>query len=253
MTSAGTIAASSRTQLLATFFRRVQNFDVLDVAEQAALVDAVSNLEEARAGADIVREGDRPSHCRLLVSGFAARYRVVSGGERQFTTIHVPGDFIDLHSFPLKEMDHSVLALTPCTLAAYPHENISAITEQYPHLTRLLWLLTLLDGALQRQWIICLGRLSGEARAAHLFCELGVRLAAIGLGAQDRYALPLTQQDLADALGLSLVHANRVVQSLRKQNLLIWQGNEVILPDLDGARTLGEFDERYLHMLKEPR
>ena len=243
-------AAATR---LTSFFRRVELLDILGPAEREALVQAVSSFEDVAAGTDLVREGDRPTHCQLLVSGFTARYRIIAGGERQFTTIHVPGDFIDLHSFPLKEMDHSVVALSACQIAIYPHDAIERITEQFPHLTRLLWLLTLLDGALQRQWIICLGRLSGEARAAHLFCELGLRLAAIGIGAPDLYDLPITQQDLADALGLSSVHVNRVVQSLRKQGLLIWNGSQLSLPDLGGVRTLAEFDERYLHRVKEPR
>ncbi|WP_108460524.1 Crp/Fnr family transcriptional regulator [Devosia naphthalenivorans] len=241
------------TERLDPFFGRIERRDTLGPAERQALVDGVSAIEEATAGADLVREGDRPARSTLLVSGFAARYRTVANGERQFATIHVAGDFVDLHSFPLKEMDHSVLALTPCTLAMYPHEAIKGMTERLPHLTRLLWLLTLLDSALQREWIVCMGRLSAEARALHLFCELGARLAAVGLGQPDNYHLPLTQQDLADALGLSSVHANRVVQSLRKQGLLIWQAGQLVLPNLQAAREMGEFDERYLHLIKEPR
>lgn len=238
---------------LGPFFRRIEARDDLGQAERQALIDAVSAFEQFAAGADLVREGERPTRCTLLVSGFAARYRVVANGERQFASIHVPGDFIDLHSFPLKEMDHSIVALTPCEVAIYSHETIKLITEKYPHLTRLLWLLTLLDSALQRQWIFCIGRLSAEARAAHLFCELGVRLAIAGVGFENDYRLPLTQQDLADALGLSSVHSNRVIQSLRKKGLLTWQMNRVTLPNLAAAKSLGEFDERYLHLLKEPR
>lgn len=238
---------------LETFLRRVELRDALGPAEREALIQTVSSFEDFDAGSDLVREGDRPQRCTLLVSGFAARYRMVSSGERQFAVIHVPGDFIDLHSFPLKEMDHSVLALTGCQVAIYPHDAITRFTEEFPHLTRLLWLLTLLDSAIQREWIICLGRLSAEARAAHLFCELGVRLAAVGLGEADNYRLPLTQQDLADMLGLSSVHANRVVQSLRKKGLLSWQSNKVTLPNLAAAKALGEFDERYLHLVRESR
>ena len=120
---------------LTPFFRRVELLDVVGKAERDALVQAVTSLEEAPAGSDLVWEGDRPTHCRHLVSGFAARYRMVAGGERQLTTIHVQGDFIDLHSFPLKEMDHSVVALSGCQIATYPHEAIERITEQFPHLT----------------------------------------------------------------------------------------------------------------------
>jgi len=241
------------TNSLETFFRRIERRDGMAPAERLALVRSVSTLENVRAGVDLVKEGDRPSRCTLLVSGFTARYRLVSSGERQFAAIHVPGDFIDLHSFPLKEMDHSVLALSDCTLAMFPHSNLQELTESYPHLTRLLWLLTLLDSALHREWIMCLGRLSATARAAHLFCELGIRLAVVGLGEPDNYDMPLTQQDLADALGVSSVHANRVVQALRSDGLLVWQADRVTLPDLARLRALGEFDERYLHLVREPR
>lgn len=238
---------------LGPFFRRIDQRDELGAAEREALIAGVGGLETLTASADLVREGDRPTRCTLLLSGFAARYRMVANGERQFLAIHVPGDFVDLHSFPLKEMDHSVLALTDCSIALYPHPVITRMTETYPHLTRLLWLLTLLDSALHREWIIGLGRLSATARAGHLFCELGLRLAGVGLGAPDNFVFPVTQQDLADALGLSTVHANRVVQGLRAQNLLEWQGDRVILPDLKRLMALAEFDDRYLHLVKEAR
>jgi CRP-like cAMP-binding protein len=238
---------------LEPFFQRIEHRDTLGPAERQALLGGVSTIENVSAGSDLVQEGDRPQQCTLLVSGFSARYRLVASGERQFAAIHVGGDFIDLHSFPLKEMDHSVLALTDCKIALFPHPVLKGLTENYPHLTRVLWLLTLLDSALHREWIMCLGRLSAAARAAHLFCELGMRLAAVGLGRPDSYRLPLTQQDLADALGVSSVHANRVIQSLRSEGLLVWQSEQVTLPDLQRIRALGEFDERYLHLVKEPR
>lgn len=238
---------------LEPFFQRIEHRDTLGPAERLALLSGVSTIENVSAGSDLVQEGDRPQQCTLLVGGFTARYRLVASGERQFTAIHVGGDFIDLHSFPLKEMDHSVLALTDCKVALLPHPVLKELTENYPHLTRLLWLLTLLDSALHREWIMCLGRLSAAARAAHLFCELGMRLAAVGLGRPDNYRLPLTQQNLADALGVSSVHANRVIQTLRSEGLLVWQSEQVTLPDLQRLRALGEFDERYLHLVKEPR
>ena len=246
------MAGSIETQL-EPFFRRICHRDELGPAEREALIAGVGGTEAFEANTDLVRDGDRPSRCTLLVTGFAARYRLVANGERQVLAIHVPGDFIDLHSFPLKEMDHSVVALTACSVALYPHPVIKRLTETYPHLTRLLWLLTLLDSAMHREWIIGLGRLSAAERAAHLFCELGIRMATVGLGAPDNYRFPVTQQDLADALGLSSVHANRVVQTLRGEGLLNWQGDRVILPDVERLRALAEFDDRYLHLVREAR
>ena len=235
------------------FFKRLEARDDLGSAERQALRNSISSFGHFDSQTDMVKEGDRPKRSTLLLNGFAARYKILANGERQISAIHVGGDFIDLHSFPLKEMDHSVLALTDCEVAFFPHSELEKLTTAYPHLTRMLWLLTLLDSAIHREWITALGRLSAEARHAHLMCELGIRLEAVGHGTRDKFDLPITQTDLADAMGISAVHENRVVQSLRAKGLLIWQGGMVTLPDLEAIYQLAEFDVRYLHLVKEHR
>ncbi|HEV7293389.1 MAG TPA: Crp/Fnr family transcriptional regulator [Devosia sp.] len=247
------IAADEIYGVLQPFFNKLEARDALSEEEKRALVAAARQELTFGAGDDLAREGDRPHRSMLLVAGFAIRYRIVAQGERQIVAIHVPGDFIDLQSFLLKEMDHSLAALTHARVYTYPHENLAGLTENYPHLTRLLWLHTLLDAAIQREWIVGLGRLSAASRTAHLVCEIFVRLQTNGLAAGSKISLPMTQATLADALGLSTVHVNRVIQELRQRNLVSWEGTQIEVLDWDGLRRTGEFDDRYLHLVREPR
>lgn len=234
-------------------FKRLHSLDVLSAEEEQAILDAAEGSTRFSASDDIVKEGDRPTRSALLSRGFAARYRLVEGGKRQITAIHVAGDFVDLHGFLLKEMDHSVAALGPCEIVAVPHRNLKRITERFPHLTRLLWLLTLIDGSIHREWLVGMGRLPAPAQAAHLICEIDLRLALVGLSRDHAFRFPATQTDLADTLGLSVVHVNRILQELRAEGLLRWQQQAVDILDFPRLAELAEFDARYLHLNSDPR
>jgi CRP-like cAMP-binding protein len=205
------------------------------------------------ADEDIVREGDRPSESSLLLEGISCRYRLLSNGRRQITALHVPGDFVDLHSFLLKTMDHGVSAITPCRYALVPHEALRVITEKHPHLTRMLWLLTLIDAAIHREWITGMGRRSALGQAAHLLCELFRRLEAVGLTEGNTFRFPLSQSEIGDTLGLSAVHVNRVIQELRSGGLVNWRGDLVTIEDFDRLADVAEFDPTYLHLNREAR
>ncbi len=241
------------SRLLDAFFRKLEQRDVLSGAERAALIAAARPEEDFAAGTDLVLEGDRPDHSILLLDGFATRYRLLGDGQRQITAVHVAGDFVDLHSFLLKDMDHSVGALTRCHVLTFPRVHLARITETEPHLTRLLWLMTLIDAAMHREWMVAMGRRSALEQLAHLVCELYVRLGIAGLVTNDQFIFPVTQSDLGDALGLSAVHVNRVLQQLRAGNLITWQGQLVHILDWPGLQRLAEFDPRYLHLNNEPR
>src|SRR3569833_1102894 len=190
------------------FFSKLERRDIISPEEREALLAAAGQETDVAAGQDLVREGDRPDHSTLVVSGFTTRYRVLGDGQRQITALHVPGDFVDLHSFALKEMDHSEGALSNCRVIYYPHSALTVSTERFPHLTRVLWLMTLLDGAILREWLVAMGRRSAAGQLAHLVCELYIRLGVVGLVTNDSFTLPLTQMELADALGISAVHVN---------------------------------------------
>ncbi|MCG7392811.1 Crp/Fnr family transcriptional regulator [Microvirga sp. ACRRW] len=232
---------------------KLEQRDTLSDAEKRVLESAIARIRVVEADEDIVHEGERPSESSLLLDGYAARYKIFSNGRRQITSIHVPGDFVDLHSFLLKTMDHGVLALTPCRVAVVPHAALEKITDEHPHLTRLLWLNTLVDGAIHREWLTTMGRLSATAQMAHFICELFLRLKTVGRTDGNTIQLPLTQAELGDTLGLSTVHVNRVLQELRKEGLIRWQGDALTILDWERLETVGEFTPTYLNLQRETR
>ena len=235
------------------FVLKLEQCDSLSDDEKRVLESAISRVRVVEIDEDIVHEGEHPSESNLLLDGFAARYKIFSNGRRQITAIHVAGDFVDLHSFLLKTMDHGVVALTPCRIAIVPHAALEKITDEYPHLTRLLWLNTLIDGAIHREWLTTMGRLSATAHTAHFICELFMRLKAVGRTDGDTIQLPLTQAELGDTLGLSTVHVNRVLQELRKEGLIRWQGDALTILDWERLVSVGEFTPTYLNLQREHR
>ena len=242
-----------RSILNTRLIRKLEHFDRLSDEEKQLLEGAVVRPRVVRKGEDILREGDRPTESTVLLEGFAARYNLLRNGKRQITALHVPGDFVDLHSFLVKKMDHAVLAITPCSVAGVPHETLRDITEDHPHLTRLLGVNLAVDAAIHRQWIVSMGRRSALEHTAHLLCEMLLRLRAVGLTEDDSFKLPLTQAELGDSLGLSTVHVNRVVQDLRKEGLITWRGETVVIDDWDRLQELAEFDPTFLSLKVEPR
>jgi CRP-like cAMP-binding protein len=216
------------------------------------LEGVIARTSTVQKGQDMVREGDRPSESKLLLEGFAGRYKILRDGKRRISAIHVTGDFIDLHSFVLKRMDHSIVALSPCTVAHVPHEAIRQISERHPHLTRLLWLHTALDGAIHRQWLAA-SREQALSEMAHLVCELFVRLQSVGQTDGNSFSLPVTQSELGDMLGLSTVHVNRTIQELRGDGLLTWNRDRVVIEDWDRLCKVAQFDPAFLVLENEPR
>jgi CRP-like cAMP-binding protein len=233
--------------------RKLEERDVLSAEEKEVLASALSRPRSVKADEDMVREGDRPSESILIVEGFASRYKVLQSGRRQITAIHVPGDFVDLHGFLLKKMDHAVGTLTPCTIATIPHEKLRDITERYPHLARLLWLSTLVDSSIHREWLVAMGRRSAREHMAHIVCELFVRLELVGLTQGDTFQMPVTQAELGDTLGISTVHVNRVLQELRGEGLITWRGEKLTIHDFERLKEVAEFDPTYLSLSHEPR
>lgn len=226
--------------------------DRLTVEEETALMEVLGPPVAVAAGCDLVREGDRPDHSTLLSSGFVARYTTLGDGGRQISELNVTGDFVDLHSFVMKQMDHGVVALTDCVVRPAPHAALRDLTERYPHLTRLLWLDTVIDAAVHRQWINSMGRRTALAHIAHLVCELYKRLEVVHEAADGAFELPLSQAVLADVLGLSTVHVNRLVAELRGSGVLAWSQGRVGILDWDRLVALAEFDPSYLRLYSEP-
>lgn len=232
---------------------RLGQHDSLSIDERRALEAAFGPAERVPRGQDLISEGDEPPGSTLILDGMSFRYRTLSDGRRQIVSVHIPGDFVDLHSFMLKRMDHSVGALSDCLISRISHDSLRAITEEHPHLTRMLWLLTLIDNAIVREWLVGVGRRSAVERMAHLICELHLRLHAVERDGDDAFELPITQADLGDMLGLSVVHTNRVLRQLREQRLVLWSDHKVRILDRPGLEALADFDDVYLHRVHRPR
>lgn len=223
-------------------------------AEEVALLNSLPFRKATFApGAEIIAEDSRPGESCMVMRGFAARSHYLRNGGRQITALHVPGDFVDLHAYLLKVMDHGVAAISPCEVGFTSYEAIRRVTEKSPHLGRLFWLSTVIDGAVQRAWITCIGRLTTKQRIAHFFCEIYLRLEAAGIAFDNRYPLPLTQMQLGDLLGLSVVHINRKLRELRSTRLVEWKGGLVFINDFEALAELAEFDATYLSLRVEPR
>jgi CRP-like cAMP-binding protein len=234
----------------ARLIRKLESIGFLTPEEKAALAGLPLDVRSFPAGADLVREGDEPSQCCLIVDGLAARYKLTGEGQRQIMSFHWAGDVPDLQSLHLRQMDHSVGAITRTTAAFIHHDAIHRLIAAYPGIGSLLWRDTLIDAAIFREWLTGVGRRSAYARIAHLICELFMRARAVGLTHDNSLELPITQAELGDALGLSSVHVNRVLQELRGDGLIQSQGRMLVIADWPGLEAAGDFDPTYLHIQK---
>jgi CRP-like cAMP-binding protein len=194
----------------------------------------------------IVQAGTQPVESCFVVSGFAARAQYLANGGRQLDQIHIAGDFVDLHALHLQEMDHNVIALGMCEVAYVAHHELIPAMARSPRLTWLLWQLTVLDAAVARTWMSCLGRRHADAALAHLVCELSTRLRRLGATPENRFLFPATQADLGDMLGMTPVHVNRTLSELRSRRLLTWSHQKVHVIDFERLADIADFDDAYL-------
>lgn len=239
--------------MITRLFLQTHRTPVLSDADRAALEAATGATQQFDAKRIIVREQTPLTQCTLLLDGFIERFKDTPEGRRQILAIHVPGDFVDLHSYPLKRLEHSVAALTPVTIATFPHEAIRALTVRSATLTELLWRSTMIDAAVNREWIVSIGSRGAAVRLAHLFCEMFLRLERVGMtrdvtGGGCEYDFPVTQIDLGDATGLTAVHANRMLRQLRERRLVEFRQGLVRIHDWAALRAFAEFDAGYLFL-----
>jgi CRP-like cAMP-binding protein len=229
-------------------FLRTHRTPAISADERRMLEEAIERSVTFRPRQLIVRENVPLTMCTLVTEGFVYRFKDTKEGRRQILAIHLPGDFVDLHSYPLKKLEHSVMAITVTKMALVPHARVRAITERSATLTELLWRSTMIDAAVNREWMVSLGARSAAVRIAHLFCELYLRMYRVGLTNGNRFALPLTQVDLGDATGLTAVHTNRMLRRLRQLGLATFANGEVTILDWEGLKIFAEFDATYLFL-----
>jgi CRP-like cAMP-binding protein len=206
------------------------------------------NEERFKADTDIVREGDVPRSAFVLTRGMAFRYRLMPDGKRQILTFMIPGDVFGLHAFLLKAMDHSIAALVPTRVAAISRDTVFELFEHHPRIGTALWCSALQQDAIKRERIVALGRRSARGRVAYLLCELVWRLRAVGLAEDHTIRLPLTQIDLADALGLTSVHLNRILQGFRQDSLIALAHHRLTLLDGERLQEIAGLNQDYLHL-----
>lgn len=209
--------------------------------------------ETVTVGADrkITREGEPQRFSLLVAEGFACRSKYLADGGRQIMEISVPGDFVDLHSYPLQCLDHDVTSFTDCTLVKLPHDAITDIIARQPRVGRILWFFTMVDASIHREWLVSLGRRTARERVAHLLCEVYHRLHIVGLTDGTSYAFPLTQLEMCESLGLSTVHMNHMLRALREDGLATMRDSRVTIHDLDRLEDQARFDPGYLFL--DPR
>lgn len=204
-----------------------------------ALEDALEDVRVLPARQTLTCEDETVQASTYLIDGFMCRYVDGRKGQRQLVAIHVPGDFVDLQSYPLERIDHAVTSLTDATIASIKHETLVGLMHRHPELVRLLWFSTMLDAAISREWIFRLGNLPALGRVAHFFCEMATRLKIINVGREEIYPLPLTQADIAGACGLTPEHFNRVLRQLREADIIRFADGVLHLRDPEQARVSG--------------
>ncbi|MES2271453.1 MAG: Crp/Fnr family transcriptional regulator [Pseudomonadota bacterium] len=224
----------------------------LSLEEHAVLESVISEVRTLSPRSMIVRAGEPIYHSTLLIDGFMCRYVDDREGLRQLVAVQVAGDFVDLHAYPLKVLDHDVATLTAATVAIIPHGKLDQINAAMPELTRKLWFSTLLDAAVHRAWLFRLGRLDAVGRVAHFLSETNVRLQLAGLSDGTRFALGFTQTDISEICGITNVHTNRVLRQLREEQLCVFRSSIVEIQDVEGLARRGQFDPGYLYLSHDP-
>lgn len=233
--------------------QRLEAYTRLSTADKAALqrITKVSRIIAPRR--DLIREGEKPAFVHLIVDGWACRYKTLPDGRRQIVSFFVPGDFCDLNVYVLKQMDHSLGAITRISVADISREEMDELTANHPRITQALWWESLVTNAIQREWTLNIGQRTAYERIGHLLVEMYMRLNTIGLTQNGSCDFPLTQTDLADATGLTAVHVNRTLQELRRDGLIELERKRLNIPNMQKLKEVSMFNANYLHLDREGR
>jgi CRP-like cAMP-binding protein len=232
--------------LTGDFLRNRRRRELSD-EDLAILEDSISEVRDFGPRYTISRRGEVLDASIFLIDGLVGRYLLDQEGERQLLALHLTGEFIDLHGFPLRWLDHDVVTLTQARVGIVPHERLAWIVDNRPNLTRLLWFSTLIDASVHREWIFRIGRLNAMGRVGHFLSELNLRLQSLGLSGDERFNIDLIQGDIAEACGLTSVHVNRVLRKLRERGVITFRNGEAIIHDRALLYSLSDFDPTYLY------
>lgn len=232
----------------AHFVSKLNSFHSHSEATTAAVLElAARHPHELSARDDLIREGEEPRTIYLLIEGWACRYKLLDDGRRQILALFVPGDLCDLHVYVLDAMDHSIAAITPVKYASIKPTELETLCDEHPRVVRALWWESLVNASIQREWLVSTGQRSAFEALAHLCCELYLRLKAVGLAANGECVFPLTQSDIADALGLTQPHVSRTIAEFNKSGLATLKRRHLTVQNLKGLMRAASFNPNYLH------
>lgn len=231
---------------LRLFLRRIEQRSHLTDAERKAILSLKYEVGPVEAHADFVRLGEPLDHCVLIEAGLVGRFDMLPDGRRQITALHIPGDMADLPSLVVPKAGWALQALTPSMIARIPHQALHEAVSAHPGLGNVLWRDTVVDSSIYSQGVTNVGRRQAIERVAHLWCELGLRYEQAGLADRTAFDLPITQNDLADTLGLTVVHVNRTIQALRRTGAVRTNGRRVEILDWQALVAIAQFDPTYL-------
>lgn len=231
---------------LQRFLDKLTSRSVLSKEEQQAILELPGKSQHVQASRDFVCLGERADHACLLVAGLVGRFGQNSEGKRQITAIHIPGDMPDLQSVVQPTATSALQALSIATIIRVPHVALRAATNSYPALAEAFWRHCMVDAAILSQWVVNVGRRDAKTRIAHLLCEMGKRLQAAPTKGETFFPFAVTQEQLADATGLTGVHVNRTLKVLRRDGLADVSNRSVYVPDWAALAAVGEFDQTYL-------
>lgn len=235
--------------VLMPLVRKLDYWAEFEEADRKAILELPHKTKSIERHGYVVRERERATHSCLMLSGFAIRQKVVVDGARQIVAVHMKGEMVDLQNSFLRVADHSVQAITDSEVAFIPREAIKKLAFERPRVGMAMWFDTLVDGSIFREWIANIGRRDAQTRMAHLLCEFSLRLKVAGLGEETEYELPMTQEQLADATGLTAVHVNRTLKAIEAKGLIERRSSRsVVIGDWKKLAAAGDFDSNYLHL-----
>ena len=233
--------------LFARAIRKLERLTHLDEADRQAVRKLDARIENLPANALLVAEGDRAPQACLLLDGYACRHKETSGGGRQILSFHMAGDLLNLQRLFLERSDHNVQTITPTAVARIPTEALRRLMTDRPKVAEALWRDTLIEASIAREWVLNVGRRDATSRIAHMLCEFAARREAAGFGRPERFELPMTQEQIGDATGLTSVHVNRKLHELDQAGVIARTRREWTIVDWPRLKRIGDFDDAYLH------
>lgn len=228
--------------------RKLTSLNNLSEEEIAGIRSLPLRVQRFKAGATIVSTGQLISECCLLVEGFACRHKLASDGGRQIVSFHLAGDILDIQHLLFEKADHNVQVITDAQVLFFPMRDFRRLIEDRPEIAKALWRDCLVDASVFREWVLNVGRRDAKMRIAHMLCEFAARCEAAGLGSPNQFTLPMTQEDIGDATGLTSVHVNRMLRALSEEGVIERSGRQIRIADWERMKQVADFDPDYLHL-----